>query len=167
MGACRFIATELVKQVFLAYVSLLSRNQPVAITELAPIQAPVRCASQSLTHGRWLTAQLLEKGWNVRGTVRSLKNEDKVAHLRLLAEALPGKLTLHEAGGASVDMLGITPCALYIASHNHAVPLTLRDVPFVTEKCCLLADLLQECSFDEVVKGAEYVFHTASPFFTK
>ena len=72
-----------------------------------------------------LVKQLLEKGWNVRGTVRSLKNEDKVAHLRVLSEALPGKLTLHEA------------------------------------------DLLQEGSFDEVVAGADIVFHTASPFFTK
>ena len=28
------------------------------------------------------------------------------------------------------------------------------------------ADLLKEGSFDNVVKGADYVFHTASPFFT-
>lgn len=69
--------------------------------------------------------QLLVKGWNVRGTVRSLQKEENVAHLRLLADALPGKLTLHEA------------------------------------------DLLQEGSFDEVVSGAEYVFHTASPFIRK
>ena len=67
--------------------------------------------------------QLLAKGWTVRGTVRSLKKADKVAHLRALDEALPGKLSLHEA------------------------------------------DLLQEGSFDEVVHGADYVFHTASPFF--
>ena len=33
--------------------------------------------------------------------------------------------------------------------------------------CCFLADLLQEGSFDEVVAGADIVFHTASPFFTK
>lgn len=67
--------------------------------------------------------QLLAKGWTVRGTVRSLKKEEKVAHLRALDTALPGKLTLHEA------------------------------------------DLLEEGSFDEVVRGADYVFHTASPFF--
>ena len=41
--------------------------------------------------------QLLVKGWNVRGTVRSLQREENIAHLRLLAEALPGRLTLHEA----------------------------------------------------------------------
>lgn len=29
------------------------------------------------------------------------------------------------------------------------------------------ADLLEEGSFDAVVKGARYVFHTASPFFIK
>jgi nucleoside-diphosphate-sugar epimerase len=67
--------------------------------------------------------QLLEKGYNVRATVRSVSNKDKVAHLEKLAEALPGTLTLHEA------------------------------------------DLLKEGSFDEVVKGADYVFHMASPFF--
>ena len=47
---------------------------------------------------------------------------DKVEHLELLGQALPGKLTLHEA------------------------------------------DLLKPGSFDEVVKGADFVFHTASPF---
>jgi uncharacterized protein YbjT (DUF2867 family) len=67
--------------------------------------------------------QLLEKGYNVRGTVRSLSSKEKVEHLQLLGEALPGKLTLHEA------------------------------------------DLLKQGSFDEVVKGADFVFHTASPFF--
>ncbi|CAL8462009.1 g1540 [Coccomyxa elongata] len=70
-----------------------------------------------------LVKQLLEKGYNVRGTVRSLKKQEKVAHLKALNEALPGNLTLHEA------------------------------------------DLLQEGSFDEVVRGSDYVFHTASPFF--
>ena len=67
--------------------------------------------------------QLLEKGYNVRGTVRSLSSEEKIEHLQLLGEALPGKLTLHEA------------------------------------------DLLKPGSFDELVKGADFVFHTASPFF--
>ena len=67
--------------------------------------------------------QLLEKGYNVRGTVRSLSSKEKVEHLELLSAALPGKLTLHEA------------------------------------------DLLKSGSFDEVVKGADFVFHTASPFF--
>ena len=33
----------------------------------------------------------------MRGTVRSLKNEEKTAHLRALNEALPGKLSLYEA----------------------------------------------------------------------
>jgi nucleoside-diphosphate-sugar epimerase len=72
-----------------------------------------------------LAHQLLAKGYVVRGTVRSKQNTEKVGHLLRLAEALPGKLELHEA------------------------------------------DLLKPGSFDEVVKGADYVFHTASPFFTK
>ncbi|EIE24719.1 NAD(P)-binding protein [Coccomyxa subellipsoidea C-169] len=66
--------------------------------------------------------QLLEKGYNVRGTVRSLASKEKYSHLQALGEALPGVLTLHEA------------------------------------------DLLAEGSFDDVVKGADFVFHTASPF---
>ncbi len=44
-----------------------------------------------------LVKQLLEKGYTVRGTVRSLHNESKVQHLQRLGKALPGKLTLHEA----------------------------------------------------------------------
>ncbi|DBA85113.1 hypothetical protein WJX79_005505 [Trebouxia sp. C0005] len=66
--------------------------------------------------------ELLIKGWNVRGTVRSLSKNEKVAHLEALGQALPGELTLHEA------------------------------------------DLLKKGSFDQVVKGADYVFHMASPF---
>lgn len=67
--------------------------------------------------------QLLEKGYTVRGTVRSTKDAAKTEVLHALAAALPGNLELHEA------------------------------------------DLLTEGSFDSVVKGATYVFHTASPFF--
>ncbi|KAL3141742.1 hypothetical protein ABBQ32_004424 [Trebouxia sp. C0010 RCD-2024] len=73
--------------------------------------------------GTELVKQLLEKGYNVRGTVRSTSNTDKIQHLTKLAEALPGTLSLHEA------------------------------------------DLLQDGSFDSVVSDADYVFHTASPFF--
>jgi nucleoside-diphosphate-sugar epimerase len=70
-----------------------------------------------------LIKQLLEKGYTVRGTVRSTANASKVKHLERLGEALPGRLELHEA------------------------------------------DLLQEGTFDKVVSGCKYVFHTASPFF--
>ena len=66
-----------------------------------------------------LIAQLLTKGYNVRGTVRSLADAQKVQHLQKLSAALPGQLELREA------------------------------------------DLLVEGSFDEVVKGATVVFHTA------
>eukprot|EP00877_Chromochloris_zofingiensis_P001340 jgi/Chrzof1/11206/Cz05g28010.t1 len=44
-----------------------------------------------------LVKQLLEKGYNVRGTVRSLASKEKVEHLQRLAEALPGNLELFEA----------------------------------------------------------------------
>ena len=40
--------------------------------------------------------QLLEKGYSVRGTVRSTSS-DKVKILNALSEALPGSLTLHQA----------------------------------------------------------------------
>ena len=71
-----------------------------------------------------LVKQLLEKGYTVRGTVRSTKDEAKTQVLHALAAALPGNLELHEA------------------------------------------DLLQEDTFDSVIKGAAYVFHSASPFFS-
>ncbi|KAK9803315.1 hypothetical protein WJX73_000726 [Symbiochloris irregularis] len=70
-----------------------------------------------------LIKQLLEKGYTVRGTVRSTKDERKTEVLHKLAEALPGNLELREA------------------------------------------DLLKEGSFDDAVAGADFVFHTASPFF--
>ncbi|KAK9829424.1 hypothetical protein WJX72_005769 [[Myrmecia] bisecta] len=70
-----------------------------------------------------LVKQLLERGYTVRGTVRSVHNKEKVHHLELLGKALPGTLELVEA------------------------------------------DLLKEGSFDEILQGCKYVFHTASPFF--
>lgn len=69
-----------------------------------------------------LCKQLLEKGYTVRGTVRSLKNAQKVEHLKKLGDALPGKLELFEA------------------------------------------DLMVGGSFDNVMDGVDYVFHTASPY---
>ena len=66
-----------------------------------------------------LIAELLAKGYKVRGTVRSLADAQKVQHLQKLSAALPGRLDLREA------------------------------------------DLLVEGAFDDVVKGATVVFHTA------
>ena len=62
-----------------------------------------------------IVKQLLEKGYAVRGTVRSTGSTPKIEHLTNLGSALPGKLTLHEA------------------------------------------DLLSDGSFDDVVKGADFV----------
>lgn len=45
-----------------------------------------------------LVKQLLEKGYIVRGTLRSLASKEKYSHLVDLGNALPGKLTLHEVG---------------------------------------------------------------------
>ena len=43
----------------------------------------------------------------MRGTVRSHKNEEKTAHLQALNKALPGNLTLYEAGLAFVFVMWI------------------------------------------------------------
>ena len=75
--------------------------------------------------GSEVVKQLLEKGYTVRGTVRSKANTSKVQHLQKLSDALPGNLELFEA------------------------------------------DLLKAGDFDEVVRGADFVMHTASPFFTE
>ncbi|KAL3142279.1 hypothetical protein ABBQ38_002622 [Trebouxia sp. C0009 RCD-2024] len=75
--------------------------------------------------GSEVVKQLLEKGYTVRGTVRSKANTSKVQHLLKLSDALPGNLELFEA------------------------------------------DLLKVEDFDEVVRGADYVLHTASPVFTE
>lgn len=41
--------------------------------------------------------QLLQKGYEVRGTVRDTGNEAKMARLHALAAAFPGQLHLHAA----------------------------------------------------------------------
>ena len=74
--------------------------------------------------GSEVVKQLLEKGYTVRGTVRSKSNTSKVQHLLKLSDALPGTLELFEA------------------------------------------DLLKAGDFDDVVRGADFLLHTASPFFT-
>lgn len=69
-----------------------------------------------------LVKQLLNKGYNVRGTVRSASDTTRLEALLALGKALPGQFSICEA------------------------------------------DLLTEGSFDAAVKGADYVFHVASPF---
>ncbi len=41
--------------------------------------------------------QLLQKGYDVHGTVRDPANTAKTTHLKALTAAFPGKLTLHAA----------------------------------------------------------------------
>jgi nucleoside-diphosphate-sugar epimerase len=45
----------------------------------------------------WIVSQLLESGVRVHATVRSLKAEDKIAHLEAMQEEHPGRLELFEA----------------------------------------------------------------------
>ncbi len=52
-----------------------------------------------------LIKQLLSKGYNVRGTVRSLSDTGKMQHLTKLGNALPGNLELQEANLLQVALL--------------------------------------------------------------
>ncbi len=72
-GASGFIAGELVKQLLVRETYLLSRSCHHTF---------IHCVTDS---------GLQVKGYTVRGTVRSLGNEQKVAHLIALGKALPGK----------------------------------------------------------------------------
>ena len=89
--------------------------------------------------------ELLIKGWNVRGTVRSLSKQEKVAHL----EALGKVCSLACATFLGLLRCQVAPTINYVsitydvALHPQALPgkLTLHE-----------ADLLKKGSFDEVVK---------------
>lgn len=87
-----------------------------------------------------LVKQLLEKGYTVRGTVRSLHNEGKVQHLERLGKALPGQLTLHEA-----DLLKVCSCT---SLNQHLTfqmgPWTLTEATPVHCRRAHLMALLQE-----------------------
>ena len=95
-----------------------------------------------------LVKQLLEKGYTVRGTVRSLHNESKVQHLERLGKALPGQLTLHEA-----DLLKVWLC---LCNQRRFSPFWHQ--PDSSAGACYV---LQEGSFNAVVEGASILFHTA------
>jgi hypothetical protein len=73
--------------------------------------------------------------------VRSLKNEDKVAHLRALGEALPGKLTLHEADllkeGSFDEVVADSDFVFHTAS-----PFFMQCAPF---PACVTCTLLGAC----------------------
>ncbi|MBI1193244.1 MAG: NAD-dependent epimerase/dehydratase family protein [Bacteroidetes bacterium] len=63
----------------------LTKDRPVLVTGAAGYIAS------------WLVRYLLEAGYSVRGSVRSLKDQSKTEHLLRLSDQFPGKLTLHEA----------------------------------------------------------------------
>jgi len=73
-----------------------------------------------------LVKQLLEKGYTVRGTVRSLHNESKVQHLERLGKTLPGQLTLHEA-----DLIKVC----LSLCNQRAFPACWRQSECSTEAC--------------------------------
>ena len=100
-----------------------------------------------------LVKQLLAKGYTVRGTVRSLQNKDKVQHLEKLGQAMPGHLTLHEA-----DLLKVhnVPTSDHFSCKR--LGFGWRCIGLNTSHSLLN---MQEGSFDSVMRGASYIFHTA------
>ena len=84
-----------------------------------------------------LVKQLLEKGYTVRGTVRSLHDETKVQHLERLGKALPGQLTLHEA-----DLLKVCLCLL----QSKGIPCMLAPTSMqYWSMLCTAGGILQCC----------------------
>ena len=71
------------------------RARALAMPEPGCLQLPGMnpCAWQATE----IVKQLLAKGYNVRGTIRSKSAVDKYQHLERLSDTLPGTLTLYEA----------------------------------------------------------------------
>ena len=89
---------------------------------------------------------LLEKGYKVRGSVRSLSNDTKVKHLK---ESFPGLELVRVAATLSRHCPARCPRAV---THPHPGRAQVE------------ADLLTPGSFDAGIDGCDYVMHTASPF---
>ena len=87
--------------------------------------------------------ELLIKGWNVRGTVRSLSKKEKVAHLEALGKVCSLALCLGLLYCQIAQNINHISTTYDVALHPQALPgkLTLHE-----------ADLLKKGSFDEVVK---------------
>ena len=66
----------------------------------------------------WIIKQLLDDGYSVHGTVRSLEKKEKISHLLELQKSATGKLTLFEADlleeGSFTEAM--TGCELVIAA---------------------------------------------------
>ena len=72
-----------------------------------------------------MVAQLLEKGYTVHGTVRSLKDEARLAHLHRLGAALPGQLRLLEADLLSPGSFDAAVQGCYCVVHTAYALLVL------------------------------------------
>jgi nucleoside-diphosphate-sugar epimerase len=90
----------------------------------------------------WIVRVLLERGFSVRGTVRS---ESKAGYLRKMFSSYGDK---HEV----VVVEDITKVCTFQLSWLH----------YNSHRC-----IRQEGAFDEVVKGVDAIAHTASPFHLK
>ena len=75
----------------------------------------------------WLVKRLLERGFDVHGTVRDPLNPDKTDHLKGIAEGCPGSLSLFRADLLDPDGFdrAMTGCGLVF---HTASPLIVRDV---------------------------------------
>ena len=67
-----------------------------AMTSIDPTK-PVLVTGATGYVASWIVRYLLEDGYTVRGTVRDPEKKSGLEHLHALAEAHPGKLTLHRA----------------------------------------------------------------------
>ena len=87
--------------------------------------------------------ELLIKGWNVRGTVRSLSKKEKVAHLEALGKVCSLAICLGLFHCQILQKFSHKSITYDVLLHPQALPgkLTLHE-----------ADLLKKGSFDEVVK---------------
>jgi nucleoside-diphosphate-sugar epimerase len=123
-----------------------------------------------------LIKQLLEKGYNVRATVRDKNKLDAVGHLIKLGEALPGERSPRgpAAAAAAAETRRLytqRASSRFRRSRPHSI--TTHSNPHCTNLLCsragrlelVEADLLHPGSFDAAFRGAAFVFHTASPFF--
>lgn len=110
--------------------------------------------------GTELVKQLLEKGYSVRATVRSVADASRTDHLRHV-------LSDRDRGASSL------PLSLFPTPHPPQQPV-LSFLPALPRRRLgealpgslelVEADLLKEGSFDAAVRGAQLVFHVASPF---
>lgn len=111
--------------------------------------------------------QLLEKGYNVRATLRDPTDQSKSKPLLALAAALPGaNYHRQQQQRCSCTAAPTQPVSVQLpAAAAKCLPSSAASCPHAGTLQLFAADLLEEGSFDAAVAGSKFVFHLASPFF--